>query len=341
MTAKAYALSDGFGLDRLTLIDWPDEPLPYGHLRMSIEAVSLNRRDLLLVEGRYAPRLRFPAIPCSDGAGRVAALGPGCHRFKTGDRVVAHMFPDWQAGTPTSEVLRSGLGGPAAQGTLRTEIVLPEDALLAIPGHLDAREAATLPCAGLTAWAAVAKFGGARPGRSVLVQGTGGVSIFALQFAKLLGATVVATSSTPEKLARLSELGADVVLNYRDDPNWTDDARGHTDGGFDLVVEVVGGENLDKVIRILRAGGMMAVIGVLSGNTAQVTLPLVLMRQIALQGVTCGSLEDFRDMLAAISAAKFRPVISHVVPFSRARDAFVAMREAAHFGKIVVDVAAG
>jgi NADPH:quinone reductase-like Zn-dependent oxidoreductase len=336
---KAYALTDGFGLDKLALIDWPAEPVPYGHVRIAIEAVSLNRRDLLLVEGKYAPRLRFPAIPCSDAAGRIAEIGPGCTRLKAGDPVVAHMFPDWLAGTPTPDALRASLGGPARQGTLRTDIVLPEAGVLRVPAHLDAREAATLPCAAITAWAAVAKFGHARPGRTVLIQGTGGVSIFALQFAKLLGATVTATSSSPEKLERLRALGADTVLNYRDDPKWSEKARASTDGGFDLVVEVVGGESLDTAIRLLKPGGMVGLIGQLAGNTAHVTLPLVVMRQIVLQGVTCGSLEDFRDMLAAMEVVKLEPVISDVVPFDRAREAFALMRDGSHVGKIVVDVA--
>jgi NADPH:quinone reductase-like Zn-dependent oxidoreductase len=335
---KAYALTGGFGLDKLTLVDWPAEALPYGHVRIAIEAVSLNRRDLLLVEGKYAPRLRFPAIPCSDAAGRIAAVGEGATRFKVGDRVVAHMFPDWLAGTPSAQALRASLGGPGRQGTLRTDIVLPEAGVLAIPDHLDTREAATLPCAAITAWSAVAKFGAARPGRTVLIQGTGGVSIFALQFAKLLGATVVATSSSAEKLERLRTLGADTVLNYRDDPQWAEKARALTDDGFDLVIEVVGGDGLDSTIRLTRVGGTIAVIGQLAGNTAQMTLPLVVMRQIALQGVTCGSLEDFRNMLAAMTAAKLKPVISNVVPFSRARDAFSILGSGSHFGKIVVDV---
>ena len=335
---KAYALTDGFGLDKLALVDWPTEALPYGHVRIAIEAVSLNRRDLLLVEGKYAPRLRFPAIPCSDAAGRIAAVGEGATRFKAGDRVVAHMFPDWLAGTPTAQALRASLGGPGRQGTLRSEIVLSEAGVLPIPDHLDTKEAATLPCAAITAWAAIAKFGRVRPGRTVLVQGTGGVSIFALQFAKLLGATVTATSSSAEKLERLRALGADTVLNYRNDPQWAEKARAGTDDGFDLVIEVVGGDGLDTTIRLTRVGGTVAVIGQLAGNRAQMTLPLVVMRQIALQGVTCGSLEDFRDMLAAMAAAKMKPVISNVVPFSRVHEAFALMRDGSHVGKIVVDV---
>lgn len=336
---KAYALTDGFGLDNLKLVDWPEEPLPYGHVRMAVEAVSLNRRDLLLVEGTYAPRLRFPAIPCSDAAGRIAETGAGCTHFALGDRVVAHMFPDWIAGRPTAESLRASFGGPVRQGTLRTHIVVPEATLLAVPHHLDARDAATLPCAALTAWSALAKFGGARPGRSVLLQGTGGVSIFALQFAKTLGAAVVATSSSAEKLQRLGDLGADLVLDYRNDPQWREKARAFAGEGFDLVLEVVGGESLDGAIRLLRAGGMVALVGVLAGAKAEITLPLVVMRQVALQGVTVGSLEDFRDMLAVVAAAKLKPVISDGFPFARARDAFALMGEGGHFGKIVIDVA--
>jgi NADPH:quinone reductase-like Zn-dependent oxidoreductase len=331
---QAYALADGFGLDRLRLADWPAEGVPGGHVRVAIEAISLNRRDLLLVEGKYAPRLRLPAIPCSDAAGRVTELGAGCSRFRVGERVVAHMFQDWLEGAPTAETLRSALGGPFRQGTLRSEIVLAESGLSPIPTFLTTQEAATLPCAAITAWTALTKFARVRAGHTLLIQGTGGVSIFALQFAKLSGATVVATSSTPEKLAKLRALGADHVVDYRSDANWTETARHHVGGAFDLVVEVIG--DLDTAVRLVRPGGMVAVIGVLAGTKAEITLPLVVMRQVALQGVTCGSAQDFRDMLAAIEAAKLRPVISTIVPFSRAHDAFAAMRDGAHFGKIVI-----
>jgi NADPH:quinone reductase-like Zn-dependent oxidoreductase len=334
--AKAYALRDGFGLDRLTLTDWQAEPLLEGHVRVAIDAVSLNRRDLLLVQGTYAPRLRMPAVPCSDTAGRVVETGPGASRFKVGDRVVAHMFPDWLSGTPTAEALRASLGGPVRQGTLRQEIVLPETTLLAAPPYLDAREAATLPCAALTAWSAIAKFGAVGPGASVLIQGTGGVSVFALQFAKLRGATVVATSSQPEKRERLTALGADHVLDYRD-PNWGEIAKRYVGGAFDLIVEVAG--EVDTALRMVRPGGMVGLIGVLGNPTAQVTLPLVVMRQVALQGVTCGTWEDFGDMLAAMTVVQMRPIISNEFPFARAHDALVAMRDGTHFGKIVIDVA--
>jgi len=333
---QAYALVGGLGLDRLELVDWPVKPTPEGCVRVAVEAVSLNRRDLLLVEGKYAPRLRLPAIPCSDAAGRVEEVGPGCTRFGPGDRVVAHMFPGWLSGSPTSEALRTALGGPLGHGTLRTDLVLPEAALLAVPAFLTASEAATLPCAGLTAWSAVAKFGAVGTGHSVLVQGTGGVSIFALQFAKLRGATVVATSSTRSKLTRLSQMGADAVVDYRSDANWAETARRLVGGAFDLVIDVVG--DLDTSIRLVRPGGMVAVIGVLAGTTAEIPLPLVVMRQVALQGVTCGSLQDFRDALTTMAAAELHPVISDVFPFARAREAFEAMREGQHFGKIVVEV---
>jgi NADPH:quinone reductase-like Zn-dependent oxidoreductase len=335
--AKAYALANGFGLDALSLVEWPAEPVPPGHVRVAIAAISLNRRDLLLVEGKYAPRLRFPAIPGSDAAGTVIELGADCSRFRPGDRVVAHMFPDWLAGTPTVEALRASLGGPVRQGTMRDEIVLPETALLPIPSGLTLREAATLPCAAIAAWSAVAKFARVQPGHSVLVQGTGGVSIFALQFAKMLGATVVATSSAPHKLLRLTALGADFVVDYARDETWAETARRRVGGAFDLVVEVVG--DLDTAIRSVRPGGMVAMVGVLAGTKAEITLPLVVMRQVALQGVTCGSAEDFRDMLGAIAASGLEPVISDVFPFSRVHDAFAAMRDGSHFGKIVVEIA--
>ncbi len=333
--SQAYALIDGFGLDKLQCIDWPREPLQPGEARVSIEAVSLNRRDVLLVEGVYAPRLHFPAIPCSDAAGRIVEVAPGSAR-QIGERVVAHMFPLWRDGRPTSEKLRSGLGGIANQGTLRTEMVLPEDILRPIPAHLDARSASTLPCAALTAWSAVAKFGQVGPDSRVLVQGTGGVSLFALQFAKLRGAFVVATSSRPEKMDKLRALGADVVLDYTD-PGWADAAKRSTEDGFDLIVEVAGGADLDGTLRLVRPGGMVAVIGVLSGARAQLTLPLVLMRQVSMQGVTCGSLVDFDAMLADIEWHRLFPVVSDVFSFADARTALQAMSGNAFFGKIVVE----
>src|SRR5262245_17904690 len=331
---SSYALADGFGLERLTVTEWPHDTSGDGLVRGAIEAVSLNRRDRLLVEGKYAPRLRVPAIPCSGAAGRVTAARPGS-RFAPGDRVVAHMFPDWLAGPPTSEALRSALGGPVRQGTLRREMVLADSTLHAIPAHLDFREAATLPCAALTAWMAVARFGAAGPGCSVLTQGTGGVSIFALQFAKALGARVVATSSAPPKLAHLRELGADAVVDYRA-ADWGATAQRHVGGAFDLIVDVAA--NLDTSIRMVRPGGMVAEISVLAWDKSEITLPLVVMLQVALQVVTCGSGEDFADMLAAVSSTRLRPVISQVVPFAHAPDAFVAMRDGTHFGKIVVEM---
>lgn len=332
--SEAWALVDGFGLDKLQRVSWPREELKPGEARIAVDAVSLNRRDVLLVDGVYAPRLRFPAIPCSDVAGHILEAAPGSSR-KVGERVVAHMFPLWLGGRPTSEKLRSGLGGIGNQGTLRSEMVLPEAILRPIPAHLDAREASTLPCAALTAWSAVAKFGEVGPDSRVLIQGTGGVSLFALQFAKQRGAFVVATSSKADKMAKLTALGADVVLDYTD-PAWIEAAKKHTDDGFDLIVEVAGGADLDGTLRLVRPGGMVAVIGVLSGARTQLTLPLVLMRQVTMQGVTCGSLADFDAMLAEIGQHALRPVVSDIFGFGDARAALAAMSGNKFFGKIVV-----
>jgi NADPH:quinone reductase-like Zn-dependent oxidoreductase len=339
MTNKAWALQGGFGIDRLVLEERPASEPGFGEARVRIEWVSLNRRDLLLVEGVYNPRQVLPVIPCSDGAGIVEALGEGCSRLKVGDRVVVHFFPGWIAGEPDMAKLSSALGGPGGDGTLRQTLVISEQALLRLPDAVSTQAAATLTCAALTAWAATVEFGGLRPGATVLTQGTGGVSLFAVQFAKMLGAQVVATTSSEAKAAQLRALGADHVVNYRTEPDWARRARDLAGGAIDLVVEVGGAETLDASLRLVRPGGTIALIGVLSGAKASINLPLAVMRQVRLQGVTCGHRENFEAMLRAIAAHGIDPVISHRFALTEAREAFSCMAANDHVGKIVVAMA--
>jgi NADPH:quinone reductase-like Zn-dependent oxidoreductase len=340
MTNKAWALRGGFGIDKLALEDRPLREPGFGEARVRIEWVSLNRRDLLLVDGIYNPRQALPIVPCSDGAGIVEAIGAGCGRVKPGDRVVAHFFPGWIAGEPDMAKLTSALGGPGGDGTLQQTIVIAEQALVVLPDALTSEAAATLPCAALTAWSAIVEFGGVRPGSVVVTQGTGGVSLFAVQFAKMLGARVIATTSSEEKAARLRELGADAIVNYRVDPDWARRVREMAGGAIDLIVEVGGADTLDASLRLIRPGGTIALIGVLSGAKASINLPLAVMRQVRLQGVTCGHRENFEAMLRAVAAHGIDPVISHRFGLGEAREAFGCMADNAHVGKIVVAMSA-
>ncbi|MBO6782927.1 MAG: NAD(P)-dependent alcohol dehydrogenase [Alphaproteobacteria bacterium] len=328
------------GLDNLSVVELPDpEPGP-GEVLVRVRAATLNYRDLLTVEGGYGSRQKSEnLIPVSDGAGEVAAVGDGVTRFKPGDRVVANFFQEWLAGEPREDVMHSGLGGMI--DGMATELrVLPEHGLAHTPAHLSDAEAAALPCAGLTAWSAVVDQGGAKPGDLVLTQGSGGVSVFALQFARLLGCEVIATSSSDTKLERLRELGADHLINYADTPEWARVAREMSGGrGLDLVVEVGGAGTLEQSIKAVRLGGAIALIGVLSGANHEFRLPLVVTRKVRLEGVTCGSYEQFAAMLRAVEVSGLRPALDETrFALDELPAAFAHMREGRHFGKIVIEI---
>lgn len=310
-----------------------------GQVRVRTTAATLNYRDLLVVEGQYNPKLRLPLIPVSDGAGVVDALGDGATRFKPGDRVVGAFFQGWLEGEPSTEKLATGLGANL-DGVLCEYRVFNEAGLLPVPDYLSDAEAAALPCAGVTAWSAIVILGRVRPGDVVVVQGTGGVALFALQFAKLVGATVILTSSDDAKLVRGRALGADHLVNYRTEPDWSRPVRALTDGrGADLIVEIGGAGTLAQSIRAVRVGGTLAMIGVVAGAAASaVPLPLVVMRQVRMQGVTLGSRADFEAMLRACAAARLRPVLDERrFAFEEAPAAFAHMAAGAHFGKIVIE----
>ena len=325
-----------FGLDSLALIEKdPAQPGP-GQVHVRIHAISLNYRDLMVVQGSYNPRLAMPRVPCSDGAGEVVAVGAGVTQWKPGDRVTGIFMQNWQEGRPTAAKAKGALGGDI-DGMLATEIVLPESGLVRIPEHLSYEEAATLPCAAVTAWNALFKAADIRPGDTVLIEGTGGVSIFALQFAKMAGARVLGTSSSDEKLERAKSMGMNEGLNYRTNPDWEKWALQQTGGeGVDLVVEVGGSETLPRAIKAARPWGTVAQIGVLSGATEAVDVRPILSRQIRIHGVYVGSRADFEIMNKAISQARLKPVIDSVFPFHDAPAALRHMEGAGHFGKIVI-----
>jgi NADPH:quinone reductase-like Zn-dependent oxidoreductase len=325
-----------FGIDSLVLSEKsPSQPGP-GQVLVRVHAISLNYRDLMVVKGLYNPRLVMPRVPCSDGAGEVIAVGTGVTQWKVGDRVAGIFMQNWQDGRHTAAKAKGALGGDI-DGMLATEVVLAESGLVQIPDHLSYQEAATLPCAALTAWNALFKATNTQPGDTVLIQGTGGVSIFALQFAKTAGARVLGISSSDQKLERAKTLGLDAGLNYRTNPDWEKWALDQTGGaGVDLVVEVGGSGTLPRAIRAARPEGTVAQIGVLSGVAEAVDVRPILSRQIRIQGVYVGSRADFVAMNKAVAQAKLKPVVDSVFTFAEAPAALRRMEGAGHFGKIVI-----
>lgn len=335
-TMRAVEIRGSFGIENLTIVERPDPRPGPGEVLVRVRAASLNYRDLLMVEGRYNPKQPLPLVPCSDGVGLVEAVGEGVASLRAGDRVAGIFAQKWQAGPPTREKIRSTLGGPL-DGTLRERMVLREEGLVKVPGYLTDEEAATLPCAAVTAWNALVVHGRIQAGQTVLVQGTGGVSLFALQIARAHGARVVVTSSSNEKLERARVLGAFAGVNYKKTADWGRDARDLTGGeGVDIVIEVGGAGTLEQSIKAVRVGGMIAVIGVLGGASSPFDVRPVLMQELRLQGVLVGCRETFLDMNRAFALQEIRPLIDRVFPLDAIRDALSYLRTGAHFGKIVV-----
>lgn len=333
---RVVELQGGFGLDRLVLCE-QEIPRPGAHeVLVRLQAASLNYRDLLMITGRYNPRQPLPLIPCSDGVGTVVEVGAEVQDLTAGDRVSPLFAQKWLSGPPTRERLRATLGGPLP-GVLAEYRVFPESGLVPVPDYLTDEEAASLPCAALTAWSALSTLGNVRAGQTVLVQGTGGVSLFALQLARLMGARVIALSSTPEKLARLSVLGAEHVLSYRDEPAWGKKVQQLT-GGVDHVVEVGGAGTLEQSLQAIRPGGTLSIIGMLGGATLPFNILPILMNQIRLQGVMVGHREGFLAMNRALETAQLHPVLDRCFELSEVPDALRYMDEGKHFGKISVRI---
>lgn len=334
---NAWEIRSHDGIDALHAVERPTPPPGPRELILRIRAVSLNYRDLLHVLG-VADSDRWPLVPCSDGAGEVIAIGHEVTRFRVGDRVAGTFFQRWNAGTIAPDVMESALGG-RLPGMLAQHACLCEEGAVHIPSGWDFEQAATLPCAALTAWHALVSTGKLAAGETVLVLGTGGVSLFALQIAKLHGARVILTSSSDEKLARARALGADETVNYRQYPEWEQRVLALTDGrGVDHVVEVGGAGTLEKSCAAARIGGNVWLIGVLTGFAAAINPMPVLFKSLRVQGIYVGSREMFEAMNAAFSANRIAPVIDRSFPFAEARAAFHCMQDAGHFGKIVVRV---
>ena len=333
---KAFQL-ESFGLDGLAMRDIPTPVPGLGQVLVALKAASLNYRDLLMIKGIYDKRMPLPLIPLSDGAGEVVAIGSGVTKLNVGDRVAGAFFQSWIAGPITREKSRHSLGGPR-QGMLATHVLLDEAGAVPIPSHLSYAEAATLPCAGVTAWNALFADDPIKPGDSVLVQGTGGVSMSALQFARAAGANVVVTSSSNEKLERAKALGATATINYNEIPNWGAEVRRLTNGGVDCVVEVGGAGTLKQSLDAVAYGGRIQVIGVLSGAVGEIPTTSILHKAVHLRGIYVGSVEMFNSMNRAIEAKKLVPMIGSTFPFGNALEALKLMESAGHFGKIVITI---
>lgn len=333
---KVYRIDPVGTLDGLKLFE-EEEPHPGPkEVAIRIRAASLNYRDLKVVEGAYEPGLIKPRpIPLSDGAGEVVEVGPGVTRVKVGDRVAAIFLQRWLAGRIDPAHASSALGGPS-DGVLAERIVLSEEGVVPIPAHLSFEEAATLPCAAVTAWHALFARGRLTPGETVLTLGTGGVSLFAAQFARMAGARVIITSGSEEKIARLREMGYTDIVNYRATPDWERTVLDMTGGqGADHVLELGGAGTFRKSLLALRAGGRLYAIGNLAGP-AQINPQMILAKRASVHGIQVGSREMFEAMNRAISHAQLKPVIDRRFEFGEARAAYDYLASRAHFGKIVI-----
>lgn len=334
---KAYEFTN-FGLENLGIAE-RDTPRPAANeVLVKIDAVSLNFRDLLFKNGLYNPKAKFPAVPVADAAGEVIETGESVTKWKVGDKVTNIYAPGWIEGGLTAKKNKVTYGDGALQGVLTEYRTFDESTLVRIPNHLSFEEASTLPIAAVTAWNALAISGQLKAGETVLTQGTGGVSIFAVQFAKLFGAKVIATSSSDEKLAKVKKLGADEIINYKKRTDWDVAAFELTNRiGVDHVVEVGGIGTLSRSINAVRSGGHIALIGILT-NTGDLNLVPILMKGIRMQGIFVGSRTIFEDAYRAIEFAKIKPVVDKTFAFDEAREAFEYLESGSHFGKIVIKV---
>lgn len=341
MRAMVFKTPDG--PDALEAVDMPmPEPGP-GEVLVKIGATSLNYRDLLIAKGGYRSRQKqADLVPLSDGAGTVEAVGPGVSAFSPGDRVTACFFLDWPSGTASEHAMESD-SGRTVDGMLQEYRVIPVTGLVKTPDHLSDAEAASLTCAGLTAWSAIVRLGRAEPGDCILTQGTGGVSLFALQFARMNGCRVCVTSSSDGKLERAKSLGAEHGINYATTPEWGQPAKAWAKqsggDGVDNVIELGGTETMKQSLIAVRPGGTLSLIGVLSGaTTGNVLLPYIISRDVRLQGVTVGPQDAMNQMCKAISAAGMKPVIDKIFPFEDTAEAYRHLASGSHFGKVCISV---
>ncbi len=335
---RSYVLT-AFGLQNLRLEDRPTPQPGPGEILLNVHATSLNFRDVMVINGWYNPKLRLPAVPLSDAAGVVAAVGPGVTRVQAGDRVMTHFVAAWIDGPVRSEYRDSTLGTPGP-GLAAEQAVLPAEAVLPMPAGYDFTQAATLPIAALTAWSTLRSATHIEPGQTVLTLGTGGVSVFVLQLAKRMGARVIITSSSDEKLDRARQLGADELVNYRSRPDWDRRVLELTAGrGADLTVENGGVGTFDASLRATRAGGTIAFLGALTGLKGEVNLGPLLMNRLTVAGIFVDSRRSFENLVAFLTEHPVMPIIDQKFPLEQLPDALRRMEAGRHFGKLVVEIA--
>jgi NADPH:quinone reductase-like Zn-dependent oxidoreductase len=332
---RVFQLQNEWAFENLTLTTCPQPAAGPGQVLLRMRAAALNYRDLVVLQRGYGAQTgTLPLIPISDGVGEVVAVGAGVQRVTVGDRVCPMFFQNWIGGEANNQRLSNSLGGPL-DGVMTEYMRIDAEGIARVPAHLSDLEAATLPCAALTAWSAVVTEGRIKAGDRVLIQGTGGVSLFALQFARLMGAYTIVISSSDEKLARVRALGADATLNYRETPEWGRPVKQLAGGdGVDHIIEVGGSQTLPQSLRAIRAGGSISMIGVLSGSNMDVRLGLIVTRQIRMQGITVGHRDGFEAMARAIGQSQLRPVVDRSFAFDELPTALAYLRSGNHFGKI-------
>lgn len=335
---RAYRIYSGRGQHALERIERQSAPLGPHDVQIAVGAVSLNYRDLMIARGNYPVSSANPPIAVADGAGEVIAVGSAVTRFRVGDRVVGTYFSNWFEGDPTPAKTEI-VPGATIDGFLSEEAIFHEEFLVRAPEHLSFAEASTLPCAGVTAWNALFVAGGIRPGHTVLLQGTGGVSIWALQLAKAAGLRVIITSSSDAKLERARALGADATINYLAHPEWEQDVLRLTSGkGVDLVVEIGGHGTLNRSVAATRAGGTVALVGGVSGFASELEIIPLLVAAKRLIGIAVGSRAMHEELTRFVELARIRPVIDRVFAFDQAPEAYAYLESAKHFGKVVIEV---
>lgn len=332
--------SHGRGVDAWKLVDRPELVPGPSQVLVRVRAASLNYRDLLIARGQFGGPIKDDLIPLADGAGDIVALGAGVTRWKVGDRVAGAYFQTWRAGPLRADHFQHMLGAGSTDGMLAQVVALPETGVVRIPSHLSHEEAATLPCAGLAAWnALMERSPRQRPGAAVLILGTGGVSIFAVQLALAAGLRVIATSSSADKIERLRGLGVTEIINYREMPDWQLEVLRLTKGeGVEQVIEVGGGGTLAQSLEAVKSGGTVSLIGHLTGTESEINPFPILLKAVRLEGVVVGSIQSFEEMSRALEELALRPVIDQIFPLHRATEALARMEAAAHFGKIVVRI---
>lgn len=335
---RVFQIEGDWGIKNLKISTRPDPKPGPGQVLLRMRASSINYRDPIVPERGYGSQSGdLPLIPVSDGVGDVIEVGAGVTRVKVGDRACPAYFQTWISGEPNTNRLTQSLGGPL-DGTMAELMCLSEEGVVKIPEYLTDLEASTLPCAALTAWSALVECGRIRPGEQLLIQGSGGVALFALQFAKMLGVHVTMISSSDAKIERIRAMGADATINYSQTPEWGKAARLLTDGrGFDHILEVGGEKTLPQSLRCIRPGGTLSMIGILSGAAMSTSLGLIITRQVRLQGITVGHRDGLEAMLRAMSQHQIRPVIDKVFNFEELKESFDYIKTGQQFGKICIN----